>query len=108
MEHIYTDYLFILAIYDQSISLDKLLFHVEPGGKVTREARATAKQALQKMQKMGLVRLVDSQEGCYIRLTAFGKTLSDGIAAKMSEDLIHDWKARQLVYLQEHKSVSGF
>ena len=108
MEHIYTDYLFILAIYDQSISLDKLLFHVEPGGKVTHKARTNAKQTLQKMQKIGLVRLIDSTEECYIRLTAFGKTLSDGMAAKISEDLIQDWKARQLVYLQEHKSVSGF
>ena len=108
MEHIYTDYLFILAIYDQSISLDKLLFHVEPGGKVTHEARANAKRTLQEMQGKGLVRLIDLQEECYVRLTAFGKTLSDRIATKISDDLICNWNAQQAIYLLERKSVSGF
>lgn len=98
MEHTYTDFLFILAIYEDGISLDKLLFHIEPGGDITPAARAEAQQVLEQMERRGLVCITGKNAAWHIRLTASGQKVSNRLAGIMADDMVRHWRSRQLAF----------
>lgn len=108
MEHTYADYLFILAIYSEGVTLDKLLFHIEPGGAAAAGTRAQVLATLEEMEARGLVALGRRQDGVHIRLTALGVTVSDKLAGAMAEDMVNDWRGRQLEFAPPDGRAAGF
>lgn len=94
MEHTYTDYLFILDLYNESITLDKLLFHMDGPAGAAPGARARAEQALEDMEKKGLVALTRRSDGPSVRLTAFGHKTANSLADVLADRLVNDWQAR--------------
>lgn len=98
MEHGYMDYLFVLELYNESIPLERLLFHVEPDGDAPPAARERAERMLEEMAEKGLVGLEYHGAELMIRLTAYGREVSRQVADLLADRMVDDWRLRQLAF----------
>lgn len=107
MAHTNTDYLFVLAIYDEGLSLDELLFYVEPDEDHRPQTYEDAAHELAVLEETGLVHLSHLNGGIHARLTERGLHASNDIARKMSDDIATNWRARQLVFWPQSYAVAN-
>ncbi|MDL2293357.1 hypothetical protein LJC60_01855 [Ruminococcaceae bacterium OttesenSCG-928-D13] len=98
MEHATTDYLFILSLYTEPVSLSQLLFHLEPGGRAERTAWLRAKSDLKALEKKNLVVLSARDGAEFVRLTRLGREAADALATAMADELVQDWQVRSLQF----------
>lgn len=99
MEHRYInylDYFFVLAIYEEGISLERLLFHIEPGQKAGPDTRSQALKALSEMEATGLVDITCQAGRLSVALTAPGRKLSEELAAILADSMVRGWRAQQV------------
>lgn len=108
MGHTTTDYLYILAIYDESISLDRLLFHTEPGEESSEEARTRAEKTVENLARRGLA-YVSLEDGDYrVGLTERGRLLSQNLAEIQANDMVTAWHAKNTEMPAGYPRASGY
>lgn len=96
MKQTYIDTLFILAIYTEGITLEKLLFHTQPQGRADDAAREEALEMLIEMEEDGLVKVDCHGADFHISLTDLGQEVSYGLAGVKADNMVNGWRVQQL------------
>ena len=91
MEYGYTDYLFLLALYRENIPLDRLLFQMDRDTEADGEAGDRAKAMLTEMERKNLVFIEDREGDFQVRLTGWGRSVSDSMAERLADKMVDDW-----------------